>query len=42
MMAESMVMSGDWMERQCGRRVLAALGTAGGGQERDEGDAGNG
>jgi hypothetical protein len=41
-MAESMVMSGDFMERQCGRRFLAALGSAGGGQERTEGDARHG
>lgn len=29
-MAESMAASGEWQERQCGRRILAALGEAGG------------
>lgn len=29
-MAESMAMSAAWHERQCGRRILAALGEAGG------------
>lgn len=28
-MAESMAMSGDWTERQCGRRILAAIGPQG-------------
>jgi hypothetical protein len=41
-MAESMVMSGNLTEQGCGRRFLAALGTAGGGQERTEGDARHG